>query len=87
MNKTVARIVELLFDGLEESEEIRLLREEVMNNCQERYEDLTAQGLSEDDAIAAVVHSLEGMESMLSSYPRKPAEESALNGSGAPVRE
>ncbi len=87
MNKTVARIVELLFDGLEESEEIRLLREEVMNNCQERYEDLTAQGLSEDDAIAAVVHSLEGMESMLSSYPRKPAEETARNGSGGFVRE
>ena len=74
MNATVERIVNLLFEDLQESEEVIALREEVMNNCQERYRDLRAQGLGEDDAIGQVVESLKGMEEMLSAYPRKQPE-------------
>ena len=48
MNATVQRIVELLFEDLEMSAEVQAIKDEVMNNCQERYEDLLAQGLSED---------------------------------------
>ena len=73
MNATVERIVNLLFEDLQESEEVIALREEVMNNCQERYRDLRAQGLGEDDAIGQVVESLKGMEEMLASYPKKKA--------------
>ena len=81
MNATVARIVNLLFEDLQESEEVTALREEVMNNCQERYRDLREQGLAEDDAIGQVVESLRGMEEMLASYPKKPAEGKApVNG-------
>ena len=54
MNATVARIVEIMFQDTEMSEEIQALRDEVMNNCQERYNDMVARGLSEDEAIAAV---------------------------------
>ena len=54
MNATVQRIVELLFEDLEMSAEVQAIKDEVMNNCQERYEDLLAQGLSEDEAIAAI---------------------------------
>ncbi len=71
MNRTVARIVELLFEDVAESEEVLALKEEVMDNSQERYEDMVRQGLSEDDAIAAVIRSLEGMETLLADYPKK----------------
>ena len=71
MNKTVEKIVNLLFEDLEETEETRALREEVLDNCQSRFADMTARGLSEDDAISAVIESLRGMEDMLADYPRK----------------
>ena len=75
MNATVARIVEIMFQDTEMSEEVQALRDEVMNNCQERYSDMVARGLSEDEAIAAVVDSLKGMEEVISQYPRKKPEE------------
>lgn len=71
MNATVQRIVELLFEDLEMSAEVQAIKDEVMNNCQERYEDLLAQGLSDDEATGAVVESLKGMEEVLAQYPRK----------------
>ena len=37
MNASVRRIVELVFQDVELTDEVRALREEVMNNCQERY--------------------------------------------------
>lgn len=75
MNATVARIVEIMFQDTEMNEEVQALKDEVMNNCQERYNDMIARGLSEDEAIAAVVDSLKGMEEVISQYPRKKAEE------------
>lgn len=74
MNPTIKKIVDLLFDDLVETDEVRAIHEEVLTNCQERYEDMKAQGLSEDDAIHAVVESLSGMEDMLAAYKRRPAE-------------
>lgn len=74
MNATVERIVELLFEDLEMSDEVAAIKDEVMNNCQERYDDMMAAGMSEDDAIGAVIESLKGMEDMLAEYPKKTAE-------------
>ena len=74
MNETVAKIVELLFQDVEMNDEVRAIHDEVMNNCQERFGDLINRGLSEDEAIAAVVESLKGMEEVLAGYPRKAAE-------------
>ncbi len=71
MNETVARIVDLMFDNAEMTEEVSALRDEVMNNCQERFHDLVASGVSEDDAIAAVIESLRGMEDVIGQYQRK----------------
>ena len=73
MNASVRRIVELVFQDVELTDEVRALREEVMNNCQERYEDQRAQGRDEDEAIDAVVESLRGMEEVLAAYPRAQA--------------
>ena len=71
MNDTVARIVDLMFENTEMNEEVAALRDEVMNNCQERYSDLTSSGMREDDAVAAVVESLKGMEDVIAQYRRK----------------
>ena len=48
MNPTIEKIIGLLFEDLEESEEVRAIYEEVCQNCQERYQDKLALGLSED---------------------------------------
>ena len=71
MNDTVARIVDLMFENVEMNEEVAALRDEVMNNCQERYADLVGSGMAEDDAVAAVVESLKGMEDVVSQYQRR----------------
>ena len=71
MNDTVARIVEIKFQDVEMNEETSAIRDEVMNNCQERYNDLVASGMAEDDAIAAVIESLNGMEEVLAPYKKK----------------
>lgn len=69
-NETVERIVNLLFQDVEMTDEVQALYDETMSNCQERYQDMTSRGLSDDDAIAAVVESLKGMEDVISQYRR-----------------
>lgn len=71
MNDTVARIVEIMFQDVEMNEETSAIRDEVMNNCQERYNDLITSGVQEDDAIAAVIESLKGMDDVLAPYKKK----------------
>lgn len=71
MNDTVARIIEIMFQDVEMNEEVSAIRDEVMNNCQERYNDLLASGMNEDDAIAAVIESLKGMDDVLAPYKRR----------------
>jgi len=71
MNDTVARIVDLMFENTEMNEEVAALRDEVMNNCQDRYSDLVSSGVPEDDAVAAVVESLKGMDDVIAQYSRK----------------
>ena len=71
MNATIEKIVNVLFEDLAETEETIAIREEILQNCQERYQDLCEAGISEDEAIRAVIESLNGMEEMLNEYPRK----------------
>ena len=78
MNATVKRIVELLFQDVERTEEVKALEEEILNNCQDRYEDQIAQGRSADDAIAAVVDSLKGMEDVLAEYRKRSPEQETV---------
>lgn len=70
MNDTVARNVEIMFQDVEMNEEVAAIRDEVMNNCQERYNDLVSSGVGEDDAVAAVIESLKGMEDVLAPYKK-----------------
>lgn len=78
MNATIEKIVSLLFEDLAESEEVTAIHEEILQNCQERYQDLRDSGMGEDDAIHAVIESLSGMEEMLSEYPRKSTDVIAI---------
>ena len=77
MNEKVTQMVALLFKDTAPSEEVRALHDEVLNNCQERYADLVASGLSEEESLAAVMESLKGMEEVLKEYPRKETAEDA----------
>ena len=72
MNGNVTRVVDLLFRDIEESEEVMSIRDEIMNNCQERYDNMIASGYSDEEALGAVAESLKGMEEVLKDYPRKP---------------
>ncbi len=73
MNQTVKRIVDILFQDVAENEETNALHEELMNNCQEHYQDLIDRGLSEDEAVGEVVESLKGMKDVIAQYPKKAA--------------
>ena len=77
MNQTVKRIVDILFQDTVENDETRALHEELMNNCQEHYQDLIDRGLSEDEAISEVVDSLKGMKDVIAEYPKKTHEPEA----------
>lgn len=87
MNETITNIVNLLFEDVAETEETLAMREEILNNCQERFSDLVADGMDADTATAAIVESLKGMEEVLQHYPRKadvnaPADEQAFRAAG-----
>ena len=71
MNQTVKRIVDILFQDTVENDETRALHDELMDNCQEHYQDLIARGLSEDEAVSEVVESLKGMKDVIAQYPKK----------------
>ena len=73
MNEKVIQIVALLFKDVQPSDEVQALHDEVLNNCQDRFADLTRNGLSEEEALAAVMESLKGMDDVLKEYPRQDA--------------
>ncbi len=79
MNQTVKRIVDILFQDTVENDETRALHEELMNNCQEHYQDLISRGLSEDEAVSEVVDSLKGMKDVIAQYPKKTSGASACH--------
>lgn len=87
MNDTITKIVNLLFADVVENEETMAMREEILNNCQERYQDLVSGGVEPETATAAIVESLKGMEEIISQYPKKsvenmPADEQAFREAG-----
>ena len=68
MNATVEKLVRIAFQDLREDPEVLEIREAVMRDCQERFEEMTGNGYTEDEAIAAIVESLQGMEEMMQSF-------------------
>ena len=75
MNASIQGIIDHMFRDTVDNAETRALHEELLNNCLEHYDDLIARGMSETEAIDAVVESLKGMKEVIDEYPKK-------NGSG-----
>ena len=73
MNPSIAGIVDQLFQDIEMNEETIAFHEELMNNCQEHYNDLLSRGYTEAEALDAVLESLRGMKDVLDEYPKKSA--------------
>lgn len=84
MNEKVTQLVDLLFRDVLFSEEVQALHDEVLNNCQDRFTDLLHSGLSEDEALAAVMESLKGMEDVLQEYPKRSPVGSETNTKAIP---
>ena len=80
MNATINGIIDVLFKDTVDNAETRALHEELLNNCLEHYQDLLDRGLSETEAIDAVVESLKGMKEVIDEYPKKskPAGEETI---------
>lgn len=68
MNPTITKIIDLMFRGMPDSEEIRSMREELLTNSQARYDDLVASGKTSNEALGEVLDSLRGVEELLDQY-------------------
>jgi hypothetical protein len=75
MNASIRAIIDHMFINTVDTPETRALHEELLNNCLEHYEDLLSRGMSETEAIDAVVESLNGMKEVIDEYPKKPGSE------------
>ena len=72
MNATIRGIIDHMFKDTAMTAETRALHEELLNNCLEHYDDLIGRGMSETEAVDAVVDSLKGMKEVIDEYPKKP---------------
>ena len=90
MNATIQGIIDHMFRDTAVTAETRALHEELLNNCLEHYDDLIGRGMSETEAIDAVVDSLKGMKEVIDEYPKKPGiaeKEAAEKKAEIPVTE
>ncbi len=65
MNASIQGIIDHMFKETVDNMETRALHEELLNNCLDHYEDLLPRGMSETEAIDAVVESLKGMKEVI----------------------
>ncbi len=77
MNATIHGIIDHMFRDTIDNAETRALHEELLNNCLEHYDDLLSRGMSDTEAIDAVVESLKGMKEVIDEYPKKPGASQA----------
>lgn len=72
MNASIRGIIDHMFKDVAVTAETSAMHEELLNNCLEHYNDLVSRGMSDTEAIDAVVDSLKGMKEIIDEYPRKP---------------
>lgn len=58
------------FAGAPDTQQARDLRDEILSNTLQRYDDLLAGGKSEQEAYASALESIGDVEELLSSLPR-----------------
>lgn len=69
MREKLKDYVNSLFQGAPDTEHIRELREEIMQNTLDRYDDLVAQGCSEDSAFGQAVASIGDVRQLWTQAP------------------
>ncbi|MBR2941930.1 MAG: DUF4097 family beta strand repeat protein [Clostridia bacterium] len=80
MNKRIRSMIDEIFSEMKMTAENLALRDELMANAQARYEDVIAQGGTEEEAVAGVAASLEDVSELLREMngdapAEKPAQE------------
>ena len=65
------------FAGAPDTQQARDLRDEILSNTLQRYDDLLAEGSSEQEAYASALESVGDVEELLSSLPRAAQAEPA----------
>lgn len=63
--KTINDYITALFLGVPETEKTKQLKSDLLANAEDRYEDLKAQGKSENEAIGAVISEFGNIEELL----------------------
>lgn len=86
MNASIQGIIDYMFKNTVDNAETRALHEELLNNCQEHFDDLINRGMSETEAIDAVVDSLKGMKEVIDEYPKKADPEQNNHKENAEIR-
>ena len=74
MNKRIRSMIDEIFSDMKMSAENLALRDELMANAQARYEDMIAQGRSEEEAFREVAASLEDVYGLLEEMKRMDAQ-------------
>lgn len=73
MNKRIRSMIDAIFVEMKMTAENLALRDELMANAQARYEDMIAQGKSDEEAFAQVAASLEDVNDLLREMNSDPA--------------
>lgn len=63
--KTIQDYIESLFLGIQETPQIRKLKEDLLAGAEDRYEDLKSEGKSENEAIGAVISEFGNIDELL----------------------
>ena len=74
MNKRIRSMIDTLFCDMKMTAENLALRDELMANAMARYEDVLAQGNTEEEAFASVAASLEDVSDLLSEMSGEEAQ-------------
>lgn len=79
MKSKIRVYVESLFDGALKTEQVVELREEILQNVVDKYDDLVADGRSEDEAYRIAVSGIGDINDLLRSMGSKSEEKEAFN--------
>lgn len=77
MNKQIRRMIDEIFSEMKMTAENLALRDELMANAQERFEDAVRQGKTEEEAFAEVASSLGDVQSLLKEMNGEPENAAA----------
>jgi BTB/POZ domain-containing protein KCTD9 len=72
MNENLSRFLDGLFARYEESEEVKIIKEELLHDLEERYADLQRQGYDEESAYNLTIGSIGDISEIMESVAAQP---------------